>query len=163
LYSTCTEQFYLDPTNNWANRYASEPTAGQLNPVNPKTYEIVKKVVDEVSSWFTDEYYHGGGDEPVNRCWEDDKMVSDYMKEHNATGSDLLEMFLTKELSMIRDNKKTAMIWEDAVTSLGLNIPKETILQVWQSPIQDAIQAGYKVVASNYNFFYLDCRSGNWK
>ncbi|KAH8553304.1 glycoside hydrolase superfamily [Umbelopsis sp. PMI_123] len=160
--TTCTEQFYLDPTNDWANRYASEPTAGQLNPINPKTYEIVSKVIDEVTSWFDDEYYHGGGDEPVNRCWEDNKSVSDYMAKHNVTGNDLLQTFLTKELAIIKKNKKTAILWEDAATQLHLNIPKDTILQVWTGTIKDAVTSGYKVIASSYNFFYLDCRSGNW-
>lgn len=96
-------------------------------------------------------------------CWEDSKEVRDYMKKHNATGDDLLQTFLTKELAMVKDNKKTAILWEDAVTQLGLDIPKETILQVWTGTLKDAVQSGYKVIASSYNFFYLDCRSGNWK
>ncbi|CAM0136059.1 hypothetical protein VKS41_005555 [Umbelopsis sp. WA50703] len=160
--TTCTERFYLDPTNNWDDRYASEPTAGQLNPVNPKTYQVVQQVIDEVTSWFTDDYYHAGGDEPVNKCWEDNKEVRDYMKKNNATGNDLLQTFLTKELAMVKKNKKTAILWEDAVTQLGLNIPKETILQVWTGTLKAAVQSGHKVIASSYNFYYLDCRSGNW-
>jgi hypothetical protein len=123
----------------------------------------VSKVIDEVTSWFDDEYYHGGGDEPVNRCWEDNKSVSDYMAKHNVTGNDLLQTFLTKELAIIKKNKKTAILWEDAATQLHLNIPKDTILQVWTGTIKDAVTSGYKVIASSYNFFYLDCRSGNWK
>ncbi|GAB5591250.1 Glucosamine-6-phosphate isomerase (Glucosamine-6-phosphate deaminase) (GNPDA) (GlcN6P deaminase) [Umbelopsis nana] len=142
--------------------YANEPTPGQLNPINPKTYEIINKVIDEVTSWFTDEYYHGGGDEPVNHCWQDNKGVADYMKKHNVTGDDLLETFLTKELAIIKKNKKTAILWEDAVTTLHLNIPKETILQVWTGSLKDAVNSGHKVIASSYNFFYFDCRSGNW-
>lgn len=124
---------------------------------------MVNKVIDEVTSWFTDDYYHAGGDEPVNKCWEDSKDVRDYMKKHNATGNDLLQMFLTKELAMVKANKKTALLWEDAVTQLGLDIPKETILQVWTGTLKDAVKTGHKVIASSYNFFYLDCRSGNWK
>ena len=85
------------------------------------------------------------------------------MTKNNVTGDQLLETFLNKEIATIKKNKKTAIIWEDAVTSLNLDIPKDTILQVWTNPMQDAIQAGYKVIATNYNFFYLDCRSGNWK
>lgn len=85
------------------------------------------------------------------------------MKKNNVTGDQLLETFLKKEIKTIKKNKKTAIIWEDAVTSLNLDIPKDTILQVWTNPMKEAIQAGYKVIATNYNFFYLDCRSGNWK
>ncbi|GAB5589061.1 hypothetical protein Unana1_03961 [Umbelopsis nana] len=142
--------------------YANEPTAGQLNPINPKTYQVVTKVINEVTSWFTDEYYHAGGDEPVNKCWEDDKGVSDYMKKHNVTGDDLLQTFLTKELGMIKKHKKTAILWEDAVTNLHLDIPKETVLQFWTDSVKDALNAGHRVIASNVNFFYFDSRGGNW-
>jgi hexosaminidase len=160
---TCTEKFYLDPTNLSVNRYANEPTAGKLNPINPKTYQVVIEVINEVTSWFTDEYYHAGGDEPVNKCWEDDKGVSDYKKKHNVTGDDLLQTLLTKELGMIKKHKKTAILWEDAVTNLHLDIPKETVLQVWTGSVKDAVNAGHRVIASNVNFFYFDCRGGNWK
>ncbi|OZJ06510.1 hypothetical protein BZG36_00526 [Bifiguratus adelaidae] len=160
--TTCTERFYLDPTNQWSNRYASEPTAGQLNPTLNKTYEIVNKVIDEVTSWFPDGVYHVGGDEPVIKCWEDSNEVRQYMKEHNVTGTDLLGTFLSKAISMAKSNKKRPTIWEDAVTSSNLPIDKETILQVWTNPASMAINAGYQVIASNYNFWYLDCGHGGW-
>lgn len=50
----------------------------------------------------------------------------------------------------------------DAVTNDNLPIPKDVILQVWINPVQNAVKKGYKVIASNYNFWYLDCGHGGW-
>lgn len=91
---------------------AAEPGTGQLNPVKNKTYQIVDKVISEVASLFPDSLFHGGGDEPVYKCWNQDQSVVDYMKQHNATGVDLLNIFLQKELGFIQKSNKTAIIWE---------------------------------------------------
>lgn len=112
MFRTCTGIHYLDESNDWSKRFAAEPGTGQLNPVLNKTYEIVDKVISEVASLFEDDWYHGGGDEPVYNCWNQDKDVQEYMKKHNATGVDLLELFLKKELESIHKSKKTAILWE---------------------------------------------------
>ena len=77
-----------------------------------KTYEIVNKVITEVATLFPDAWFHGGGDEPIYKCWEEEESVRDYMQEHGATGDDLLHMFLNKELEFIHNNRKTAILWE---------------------------------------------------
>lgn len=186
MLSTCTGMHYLDYTNDWENRFAGEPGTGQLNPVNNQTYEIVGKVIREMNELFPDSWYHGGGDEPVERCWEQDESVRNYMAENNATGTDLLGMFLEKELEIINESNKTTMIWEgkdiyfratilinialikkkkkiDPVTSNLISLPKDVVLQVWTNPIKDAISMGHRVIASNYNFWYLDCGHGGWE
>ncbi|KAI8878124.1 glycoside hydrolase family 20 protein [Backusella circina FSU 941] len=147
--TTCTGMHYLDYTNDWENRFAGEPGTGQLNPVNNQTYEIVGKVIREMNELFPDSWYHGGGDEPVERCWEQDASVRQYMVDNNATGTDLLGLFLEKELEIINDNH--------------LPLPKDVVLQVWTNPIKDAISLGHRVIASNYNFWYLDCGHGGWE
>ncbi|KAI9361338.1 glycoside hydrolase superfamily [Pilaira anomala] len=160
--TTCTGLHYLDESNDWSKRLAAEPGTGQLNPVLGKTYEIVEKVISEVASLFTDAWFHGGGDEPVYNCWNQDKRVTDYMKKNNATGIDLLHLFLKKELDFIHKSKKTAILWEDPVTNDHLPLSKDVIMQVWTNPVHVAVKKGYKVIASNYNFWYLDCGHGGW-
>ncbi|CAO3609085.1 unnamed protein product [Mucor hiemalis] len=161
--TTCTGIFYLDETNEWSNRFAAEPGTGQLNPLLNKTYEIVNQVITEVASLFPDGWFHGGGDEPIYNCWNQDEGIRNYQKTHNVTGVDLLGIFLKKELEIISNSKKTAILWEDAVTNDNLPIPKDVVMQVWTNPVQVAVKKGYKVIASNYNFWYLDCGHGGWK
>lgn len=160
--TTCAGIFYLDETNEWSNRFAAEPGTGQLNPLLNKTYEIVNDVITEVASLFHDGWFHGGGDEPIYNCWNQDEGIRNYQKEHNVTGVDLLGIFLKKELEIISNAKKTAILWEDAVTNDNLPIPKDVVMQVWTNPVQNAVKKGYKVIASNYNFWYLDCGHGGW-
>ncbi|KAI8642475.1 beta-hexosaminidase 1 precursor [Parasitella parasitica] len=159
--TTCSGVYYL-PGEDWSERLAAEPGAGQLNPIKDETYEVVDKVITEVASLFPDSLFHGGGDEPVYKCWKQDQGVVDYMKKHNATGVDLLHKFLKEELNIIQKSNKTAILWEDAVTNDDLPISKDVILQVWTNPVQKAVKKGYKVIASNYNFWYLDCGHGGW-
>lgn len=67
---------------------------------------------------FSDDWFHGGGDEPVYNCWNQDEDVRNYMKKHNATGVDLLDMFLEKELNMIHKSNKKAILWEGKAACL---------------------------------------------
>ncbi|KAG0182918.1 hypothetical protein DFQ28_003647 [Apophysomyces sp. BC1034] len=159
---TCAGKHYLDSSGSWEKRLAAEPGTGQLNPVKDRTYSIVHQVIANVAELFPDKWFHGGGDEPVHRCWEQDKEVREYMAEHNATGDDLLNLFLSKELSYIKEAEKTPVLWEDSVTNVHLPIPKNVVLQVWANPTQWAVKKGYKIIASNANFWYLDCGHGGW-
>lgn len=70
------------------------------------------KVITEVASLFPDSLFHGGGDEPIYKCWNQDQGVVDYMKENNVTGVDLLNKFLQKELDFITRSNKTPILWE---------------------------------------------------
>lgn len=102
----------MDPSNEWSERLAAEPTTGQLNPVLEETYHLVEKVISEVASLFPDNWYHGGGDEPIYKCWEQDHRVQEYMSKYNATGDELLHMFLNKEVQFIQNSGKKAILWE---------------------------------------------------
>ncbi|KAI8330598.1 glycoside hydrolase superfamily, partial [Chlamydoabsidia padenii] len=160
--TTCTGRYYMEPDNEWDHRLAAEPTTGQLNPTKDKTYEIVAQVIAELADLFPDSHYHGGGDEPVYRCWDKDESVTQYMAQHNKTHDDLLHQFLDNELDFIHRAGKIPILWEDAVTNNHLPLSKDVMLQIWTNPAQVAIKMGYKVIASNSNFWYLDCGHGGW-
>ncbi len=67
---TCRDQFWLQPGAPWGLRMASEPGwPGQLNPLHPLTYKVVKNLIEEVASLFPDNFFHGGGDEVNPNCW----------------------------------------------------------------------------------------------
>lgn len=67
---TCHGQFWLPNLEDWSLRFAAEPGGvGQLNPLHPQTYKVVKNVIDEVADMFPDNFFHGGGDEVTAGCW----------------------------------------------------------------------------------------------
>lgn len=67
---TCLDEFWLAPSGVWSERFAAEPGGvGQLNPLRPQTYTVVQNVINEVAELFSDDFYHGGGDEVAPGCW----------------------------------------------------------------------------------------------
>ncbi|GAB5587375.1 hypothetical protein Unana1_02275 [Umbelopsis nana] len=162
--TTCTEQFWLNANGNYNERYANEPAPGQVNPLLNETYEVVKSIIDNAAEWFPDNVFHAGGDEPIAYCWLDDPQISNYIAENNVTTTDLFEQFSVKAHGYANDDGKEVMIWEDGVTTLGIQFNTSTILQVWLDAANVKLGAslGYRIVASPYEFWYLDCGHGGW-
>jgi hexosaminidase len=94
----------------------------------------------------------------------DDPQISNYIAENNVTTTDLFEQFSVKAHGYAIDDGKEVMIWEDGVTTLGIQFNTSTILQVWLSAANVKLGAslGYRIVASPYQFWYLDCGHGGW-
>ncbi|RUS18181.1 glycoside hydrolase superfamily, partial [Endogone sp. FLAS-F59071] len=158
--TVCTDNFW-DP-GSWADRFSSEPTPGQLDPTNPKTFEIIQTLFKEVAETFIDEYQHVGGDEIAPNCWNSSSKIQEYAARHNVTLHDLLVSFEEKIIELVKGNNKKVIMWEDMVTSEMINIPKDVILQIWTSAIVSVVKLGYKVIASSSDFWYLDCGFGGW-
>lgn len=167
----CLDEFWLAPSGVWSERFAAEPGGvGQLNPLRPQTYTVVQNVINEVAELFSDDFYHGGGDEVAPGCWNNSTDIREYV---NGGGSmnELLTMFLTKAHSYITAKKKTAIYWEDVLVSALVNVsasvlPREsTILQTWNkgpANTKALTSAGYRTIVSSSDFFYLDCGRGGW-
>src|SRR5690606_16321508 len=62
------------------SKYAAEPPAGQLDPLEPFTYEVLDNLIKEWSVQFPDKRVHVGGDEINFACWKTSKRIRDYLK-----------------------------------------------------------------------------------
>ncbi|GLJ05433.1 hypothetical protein SUGI_0018160 [Cryptomeria japonica] len=168
---TCAGMFWSEPGTNWSNRLASEPGAGQLNPLEPKTYQVVKNVVDEVATLFPENFYHGGADEVVPGCWKTNPKIQKFVA-NGGSFDELLEKFVSTTHPYITAlNNKTAVYWEDVLLDDTVKVkpqilPKETtILQTWNNGPNNKKRitaAGYRAIVSSADFFYLDCGHGGW-
>ncbi|KAI9264831.1 glycoside hydrolase superfamily [Sporodiniella umbellata] len=143
----------------WWGTYAAEPPAGQLNVVHPGTMELVRDVIQDVTSQFPDSFYHAGGDEINPKCWPTNQEMSDYVKKHNITFEDLWNNFTDHSIEYVTKQNKRPMLWEDSVHSKA---DKKAVVQTWVSPPWKFTEAGHDVVISNYDYFYLDCGKGGW-
>lgn len=167
----CHGEFWLAPSGQWEDRFAAEPGGvGQLNPLLPQTYKVVKNVIDEVAHLFPDGFFHGGGDEVNFGCWNNNTDIREFV---NGGGSmnDLLERFLREAHSYTTTKKKTTIYWEDVILSSSINVSlsvlprEETILQTWNRGAANTkllVSAGYRTIVSSSDFFYLDCGRGGW-
>jgi hexosaminidase len=149
----CVEQF-------WA-KFASQPPAGQLNPLSEKGFQIVKDIIKEASERFPDSLYHTGGDEINTDCWDLSKDVQEYKKKNNITNTREIWFEWTNKLLdyVNNDVKKRPIIWEDPIRDGG-SYPKTTVVQTWLAPPSNYTSIGHDVIVSNYDYFYLDCGHG---
>ncbi|KAJ3674153.1 hypothetical protein LUZ60_006145 [Juncus effusus] len=165
---TCANMFWA-PSNKPA--LAAEPGTGQLNPLKPKTYKVVKNVLSDISSLFPDEFLHAGADEVNTACWETDSEINKFIKS-GGTHDMLLEMFVNLTNRYVTNTlNRTMVYWEDVLLGPTVKVrpsilPTETtVLQTWNNGPQNTkkiVQAGYRVIVSSYDFYYLDCGYGGW-
>ncbi|KAK9049233.1 hypothetical protein SSX86_031799 [Deinandra increscens subsp. villosa] len=166
----CANMFWWPAGALWEDRLAAEPGTGHLNPLIPKTYEVVKNVIKETTTLFPDSFYHGGADEVVPGCWKADPTIQKYLAE-NGTLSQVLEIFINNTNPYILSRNRTAVYWEDVIldTEIKINpsiLPTETtIMQTWNGGPNNTkrlVSAGYRTIVSSADFYYLDCGHGDF-
>ncbi|KAH6772918.1 beta-hexosaminidase 2 [Perilla frutescens var. frutescens] len=167
---TCANIFWWPAEAGWDDRFAAEPGTGQLNPLNPKTYQVVKNVVHDVVSMFPDEFYHAGADEITPNCWKIDPSIQSFLSK-NGTLSQVLELFINSTLPYILSLNRTVVYWEDVLLDAKVNVnpsllPKENvILQSWNNGPTNTkriVSSGYRAIVSSSDFYYLDCGHGDF-
>ncbi|XP_026441772.1 beta-hexosaminidase 2-like [Papaver somniferum] len=168
---TCANMFWQPVGTAWEDRLASEPGTGQLNPLNPKTYEVTHNVLKDIATLFPEDFFHGGADEVVSGCWKTDPMVQNFVS-NGGTFSQLLEIFINSTLPYITSlNHTNVVYWEDVLLDQYVKVdpsflPKDSvILQTWNNGPNNTkliVSAGYRAIVSSSDFYYLDCGHGGF-
>lgn len=175
---TCAGMFWWPAGSEWADRLASEPGSGQLNPLHPKTYEVMKKMIRDVVSLFPDPFYHSGGDEVTPGCWTTDPTIQAFLSNTSSTRnqsrnglSDLLQIFVNSTLPYVISHNKTSIYWEDVLLDASVRVdpsilPRDhTILQTWNGGpgnTKRIVSSGYRAIVSSSDYYYLDCGHGSF-
>ncbi|KAG8391351.1 hypothetical protein BUALT_Bualt01G0178800 [Buddleja alternifolia] len=167
---TCANEFWFPADVTWEDRFAAEPGTGQLNPLNPKTYQVVKNVIHDVVSMFPDNLYHAGADEITPNCWKIDPSIQTFLS-NNGTLSQILETFINSTLPYILSLNRTVVYWEDVLLDAQVSVsssflpPENVILQSWNNGpnnIKRIVSSGYRAIVSSSDFYYLDCGHGDF-
>lgn len=155
--------------DNWPQHTALEPNPGQLDIIYNNTYEVVDKVYSELSSVFTDNFFHVGGDELQTQCYNFSTTTQAWFAANTSrTYDDLLQYWTDHAMPIFQKVKNRRLImWEDILlaTPHAHSIPSTTILQSWNngaSNIKSLTSKGYDVIVSSADFLYLDCGHGGW-
>jgi hexosaminidase len=143
---------------------APEPPSGQLNIIQESTLKLVKDLLSEQFTWFTDPYVHLGGDEVNTHCYESHKETAEYMKQHQITAKQLIGSFIQRLHQITRQNNKTPVTWEEALLNYEVNMDPNTIVQVWTNSenVKKVVEKKLRTIVSPANFWYLDCGQGAW-
>lgn len=141
---------------------------------NPKVYNFIEDVLQEVFSMFPSKVIHIGGDEVSYDAWTKSSKVKAYMENNNLkTYADLQVHFTNRISRYIEKNERRMMGWNEI---MGINIhqdfeekkidknaetslAKNVIVHFWKGDInllKQAAQHGYDIVNSQNQLTYLD-------
>ncbi|MES2240317.1 MAG: family 20 glycosylhydrolase [Bacteroidota bacterium] len=132
-----------------------------LDPTNPRTYQVLAEIFDEVCPLFPSTYFHIGGDENNGKEWDSNPKIQEFKKKNNlATNHDLQAYFNMKLVPMLKKHGKQLMGWEEIMTK---DMSKEAIIHAWRGvnegmetagALVKAAKSGYNAVLSNG--YYID-------
>lgn len=136
-----------------------------LDPTNPRTYELLSSIFDEVCPLFPGAYFHIGGDENNGKEWNANPKIQEFKQQHNLVNNhDLQTYFNMQLLPMLKKHNKKMMGWEEIMTE---NMSKDAIIHAWRGTNEGqeaggalikAAKRGYNTVLSNG--YYIDLMLG---
>ena len=136
-----------------------------LDPTNPKTYEVLSSIFDEVCPLFPSSYFHIGGDENNGKEWNANPAIQQFKKDNNFVNNhDLQTYFNMKLIPILKKYNKKLMGWEEIMTE---NMSKDAIIHAWRGTNEGqeaggalikAAKSGYNTVLSNG--YYIDLMLG---
>uniref|UniRef100_A0A1Q3F2V3 beta-N-acetylhexosaminidase n=1 Tax=Culex tarsalis TaxID=7177 RepID=A0A1Q3F2V3_CULTA len=145
--------------------YCGEPPCGQLNPKNNNTYLILQRLYEELLELTGPlDYFHLGGDEVNLECWQQHFNESDM----RTLWCDFMQQAYHRlQVANKGVAPKLAAVWSSGLTSYPCLSKNNYAVQVWggskwQENYQ-LINAGFSLVISHVDAWYLDCGFGSWR
>jgi hexosaminidase len=152
--------------------YCIQPPCGQLNPINPKLYEVLKDLYDDIITMIPkNEVFHMGGDEVYIPCWNSTPEIIDYLGNKSRTTDTFLDLwsdYQSKALeaydAVVGNSNTPIILWTSHLTQVEViekYLPKERyIIQTWVPAAdnlpQNLLDLGYRIIVSTKDAWYLD-------
>lgn len=129
---------------------------------NPKTYDFVKGVLDEVCTLFPSEYIHIGGDESPRVRWEQCPKCQAMITEKGITAKGRqskearLQGYFATEVQKYLENKGRKLIGWDEL--LECDVDNSATIMSWRGaePGAEAAKLGHDVIMSPNSYLYFD-------
>ncbi|KAG8532303.1 uncharacterized protein KY384_003944 [Bacidia gigantensis] len=144
--------------------YSAEPPTGQLKlnytPVTTFLSTLWSDLLPRLAPFTST--FHTGGDEVNRNAY---LLQPDLHTNDTAILQPLIQSFTDTNHAAIRAAGLTPIVWEEMVLDINLTLPLDTIVQTWGSIPNStalAVEKGYRVIAGDYNSWYLDCGRGSW-
>jgi hexosaminidase len=147
---------------DWTN-YCAEPPCGSLKLNSTKVYDFLDKLFDDLLPRLQPltSYFHLGGDEVNKNAY----LLDDTVRSNESSVlQPLMQKYMDRNMKQVQEYGLTPLVWEEMLLDWNLTLPKETIVQTWQSDqaVADVTAKGYQALVGNYNYWYLDCGKGQW-
>ncbi|KAL7287361.1 hypothetical protein TKK_0018478 [Trichogramma kaykai] len=159
--------------------YCIQPPCGQLNPVNPNTYSVLRSIYRELLDVFGRAgLAHLGGDELFVKCWNSTAEVvqgmarmglgrepSDFLEIWSQVHKRQLEM-LNEDVAKVDEEEAdgSVILWSSQLTqpeTIERYLDKRRfVVQTWVEAGKDLnerlLELGYRLVISTKDAWYLD-------
>ncbi|PJJ47987.1 beta-N-acetylhexosaminidase [Hymenobacter chitinivorans] len=131
-----------------------------LDPTKETTYQLIDKMLGEMTALFPDPYFHIGGDENDGRQWRRSPRVMAWAKENGFLKTNgqldkhaLQTHFNRRILQFVTKYQKRMVGWDEI---LGPGLPEDAVIQSWRGRkgLYDAAKQGHAALLSNG--YYLD-------
>jgi len=142
------------------------------NVADPKVYQFLTDVLDEVMALFPSKVIHIGGDEVKYDHWKNNETVRSFMAEKGLNSPVDLQIYFTNSISRYLQSKGRRMMgWNEIMghnlhnyqakkdTEVKEELAEESIIHFWKGNIELANKAagrGYQIVNSLHSSTYLD-------
>jgi hexosaminidase len=160
----------LDYAIKVPHSFANQPNV--LKVSDPRVWQFVTDVLDEIMELFPSKVIHIGGDEVKYEHWRNNKEIMSFIKQNDLGSPADLQVWFTNKVSHYIESKGRRMMgWNEILgikihdytadedikvkTKLGSN----SIVDFWKGDLdlmRDAIKQGYTVINSLHSSTYLD-------
>lgn len=123
---------------------------------NPKTFQFMEDVLNEVMELFPSTYIHVGGDEASKAAWKTCPKCQALMKREGLKNVDELQSYMMHQAEAFLESKGRRMIGWDEIMAGGLS-PEATVM-CWRGEAAgfQAARMGHDVIFTPGNYLYLD-------
>lgn len=123
---------------------------------NPKTFEFLENVLDEVLEIFPSEYIHIGGDEADKSHWEKHDLDQELMKREGLKSVDELQSYAINKMDKYLQSKGRKLIGWDEILDGGLSEGATVMSWRGEEGGITAAKAGHDVIMTPGEFLYFD-------
>ena len=141
-----------------------------MNPALPGPYRFMDRIFDELIGIYAEAGVsligiHIGGDEVPRNCWKGSSAAREFMAKHNMSSEKELHAHFVREMAKSLAQRGVPMFgWEEIAVGHGDDFNREVVpatggVNCWHTTPDAAIKAvraGFPVILSNVNRFYLD-------
>ena len=130
-------------------------------PGNPRTFEFLEDVLDEVMALFPSKYIHIGGDEVPKDRWKACESCQALMRREGLKDEAQLQAwFIARIERYLRAHGRKLIGWDEILEG---GLPPGATVQVWRdmAHAESAAELGAEVIASPTSHAYFDASPGN--
>ncbi|KAK4129529.1 glycoside hydrolase family 20 protein [Parathielavia appendiculata] len=143
--------------------WCAQPPCGAFKLNNTAVDAFLEKLFDDLLPRLAPytAYFHTGGDE-LNK---NDSMLDEGIRSNSSEVlQPLLQKFIDLQHARVREAGLTPIVWEEIPLEWNVTMAPDTVVQSWLggNSVKTLTGKGFKVIDSNYNFWYLDCGRGQW-